>query len=86
MSIDSLVDELKQLLDKRVRLVFSDGEAVVCDLQFVIEEDDSVVFELVSSNRPGKYEGSDIRPTVRGKISEIIECCPEVPRGNQHKS
>lgn len=75
------MDELKQLLDKRVRLVFSDGEAVVCDLQFVIEEDDSVIFELVCSNRPEKYERSDVRPTVRGRISEIVQCGAETTPG-----
>lgn len=79
MSVGSVVDRLKQLLDRKVKLVFSDGEEVVGCLEFVIEEDDSVIFELVRSNRPEKYERSDLRPTVRGKISEILECSAEGP-------
>jgi len=75
-----LVEKLKQLLDHRVRCVFADGEVLVGDLQFVIEEDDSIIFELVWSNRPHKYERSDLRPTVRGKISEILECDADKPQ------
>lgn len=76
-----MVEKLRQLLDRRVRLVFADGEVLTGDLQFVIEEDDSIIFELVWSNRSGKYERSDLRPTLRGKISEILECDAEKSLG-----
>lgn len=72
--VNTLVEKLMQLLNRRVRFVFSDGEVLVGDLEFVIPEDDSVIFELVSSNRPDKYENCDVRPTGLGKISEIVEC------------
>jgi len=74
-----LIDKLKQLIDRTVRLAFADGEVLVGKLEFVIEEDDSIIFELVWSNRPDKYERSDLRPTVRGRISEILECSVDGP-------
>jgi hypothetical protein len=75
-----LVEKLMRLLDHRVRFLFSDGEVLVGDLEFVIPEEDSVIFELVSSNRPDKYEKSGVRPTGLAKISEIVDCDLDKPK------
>jgi len=65
---------LRQHVNKRVRLTFSDGESLIADLGLVLEDEDAVVFDLVASNRPGKYEKSDKPPHIFAKIGEMISC------------
>ena len=59
-------------MDSRVKLTFRDGEILIGDLDVVHEN--VIVFDLVTSNRPDKYERSDKRPHISGAISDVTEC------------
>ena len=59
-------------MDSRVKLTFRDGEILIGDLDVVHEN--VIVFDLVTSNRPDKYERSDKRPHISATISDVTEC------------
>ncbi|HTE89983.1 MAG TPA: hypothetical protein VK639_13570 [Terriglobales bacterium] len=61
-------------MKSRVKLAFRDGEVLVADLDFVLEDEVAIVFDLIESNRPDKYERSDKRPHIFANISEIVHC------------
>jgi hypothetical protein len=46
---------LKQAYDRTVSLLCADGELIVGDIVFVSEENQEVLYDLVSSNRPELY-------------------------------
>jgi hypothetical protein len=69
-----VLKKLKMCIDSRVKLFFWDGEVVICDLAFVVESENVIVFDLISSNRPDKYERLDNRPHISAAISEVTEC------------
>jgi hypothetical protein len=71
-----VLQKLKSLTDSRVKLTFEDGEVVIADLDIVLEEENVLVFDLVMSNRPDKYERSDKRPHILAKVSDVISCEP----------
>ena len=72
MSITNLLEKLKTCVDSRVKLTFRDGEILIGDLDVVHEN--VIVFDLVTSNRPDKYERSDKRPHISAAISDVTEC------------
>jgi hypothetical protein len=74
MSGEELVEKLKRCLKSRVKLAFRDGEVLVADLDFVLEDEVAIVFDLIESNRPDKYERSDKRPHIFANISDIVHC------------
>lgn len=57
---------------------------VVADLDFVLEEDDAIIYDLVRSNRPDKYEKADKPPHIEAKLSDVIDCEPLSSGGNLH--
>jgi small nuclear ribonucleoprotein (snRNP)-like protein len=74
VSIADVLEKLKTCVDSRVKLTFRDGEVLIANLRFVLEEENLIVFDLVRSNRPDKYERSDERPAISTTISEVTEC------------
>jgi small nuclear ribonucleoprotein (snRNP)-like protein len=74
LSITKVLTKLKTCIDSRVKLTFRDGEIVTGDLDVVLEDENVVVFDLVTSNRPDKYERSDKRPHISATISDVTEC------------
>lgn len=62
--------------NSRVRLTFQDGEVLIADLDMVLEDENAIVFDLVISNRPDKYERSDKRPHIFANISDVENCEP----------
>lgn len=74
MSVADVLEKLKTCVDSRVQLTFRDGEVLTADLNFVLEKDNLIVFDLVRSNRPDKYERSDERPGISAAISDVTEC------------
>ena len=62
MSVTDVLEKLKTCANSRVQLTFCDGEVLIANLNFVLEEENLIVFDLVRSNRPDKYERSDERP------------------------
>ena len=74
MSVADVLEKLKSCVNSRVKLTFRDGEVLIADLNFVLEEENLIVFELVKSNRPDKYERSDKRPHISAAISDVMGC------------
>lgn len=74
MSVTDVLEKLKMCVDSRVKLTFRDGEVLIADLDFVLEDENMIVFDLVTSNRPDKYERSDKRPHISAAISDVTEC------------
>jgi hypothetical protein len=69
-----LIDSLRKGVRGKIRLSFSDGEVLVAKLDLVLEDEDAVVFDLVASNRPDKYEKSDKPPHIYARLTDIISC------------
>jgi hypothetical protein len=69
-----LIDSLRKGVRGKVRLSFSDGEVLVARLDLVLEDEDAVVFDMLASNRPDKYEKSDKLPHIFARIAEITSC------------
>lgn len=74
MSVTDVLEKLKMYVNSRVKLAFRDGEVLIADLDVVLEDENTIVFDLVTSNRPDKYERSDKRPHISATISDVIEC------------
>lgn len=74
MAIVEIIEKLKKCANSRVKLTFSDGEILIADLDFVLDDENLIIFDLVLSNRPDKYERSDKRPHISAAISDVIEC------------
>lgn len=79
MSDANVLENLKLCLNSRVKLCFRDGEVLIADLDFVVEDEDAIVFDLVASNRPHKYEKSDKRPHISARISDVTAWAAHVP-------
>jgi small nuclear ribonucleoprotein (snRNP)-like protein len=71
---EEILEKLKACLNSRVRLAFRDGEVLVGDLDFLLEDENAIVFDLIESNRPDRYERSDKRPHIFASISDIVHC------------
>lgn len=63
---------IKPYVGREVKLIFSDGEVAVGKLVCVLEDEGAIVFDLVTSNRPDKYERSDVRPSLWANLSDIV--------------
>jgi small nuclear ribonucleoprotein (snRNP)-like protein len=74
LSITNVLEKLKTCVDSRVKLTFRDGEILIGDLDVVLEDENAIVFDLVTSNRPDRYERSDKRPHISATISDVTEC------------
>ena len=79
MPQNELRSNLKDKVGRNVKLTFSDGEVLVGKLLIVLEEEDGIIFDLIKSNRPRKYERSDLRPSLWARISDVLTCEPEEP-------
>lgn len=53
---------LKANIDKQVRITAADGEVLVVKLILVSEEEEDIIYDLISTNRPDKYERLEVRP------------------------
>jgi hypothetical protein len=71
-----ILEKLKRSVGRRVRLVFSDGEVLTADLSLLLEDEDAIVFDLLATNRPDKYEKSDKPPHIFAKIPDVVRCEP----------
>lgn len=57
--------------DQTVRIVTRDGEAFVAKVVLVSEEDEDVIYELVSTNRESQYEKLDDQPAYRIRFEDV---------------
>lgn len=53
---------LKASIDKLVRIVCTDGEVLVGKVHAVSEEDEDVIYDLVSTTKESNYEKRDDQP------------------------
>jgi small nuclear ribonucleoprotein (snRNP)-like protein len=74
--VDDIRAKLKMYVNSTVQLAFKDGEVLIADLDMVLEDENAIVFDLVRSNRPDKYERSDKRPHIFANISDLVRCEP----------
>ena len=74
--MDDIRAKLKMYVNSTVQLAFKDGEVLIADLDMVLEDENAIVFDLVRSNRPDKYERSDKRPHIFANISDLVRCEP----------
>jgi small nuclear ribonucleoprotein (snRNP)-like protein len=62
---------LKQNIDKNVRIVCRNGEIVVAKVHLVNEEDEDVIYDLVSTSNESQYEKHDEQPAYLIRFGEI---------------
>ena len=65
------LEVLKANVDKTVKIKSCDGESLIGKVVLVSEEDQDVVYELVSTSRESQYEKFDQQPAYRMSFQEI---------------
>jgi len=65
------LETLKSNIDNLVKISCYDGESLVVKLLLVSEEDQDVVYDLVSTSRVHQYEKFDKQPAYRIRFQEI---------------
>ncbi len=78
MMTTSDLDLLKNRIDRVVRIDCIDGEVLFAKPLVVTEEDEDIIFDLISTNRPDKYEKLDIQPAYMLRFEHIahVEALP----------
>jgi len=64
-------ETLKASKDKVVRIDTLDGETLIAKVLLVSEEDEDVVFELISTTHEGQYEKFDQQPAYAIDFKKI---------------
>lgn len=64
---------LKASIDKVVRITCSDGEILLAKVHFVSDEDQDVIYDLVSTTKESHYEERDEQPAYRVQFREITK-------------
>ena len=67
---------LKSSVDKIVRIVCSNGETMLARVHIVSDEDEDVIYDLVSTTRESQYEKHDEQPAYLIKFSDIEHVKP----------
>jgi small nuclear ribonucleoprotein (snRNP)-like protein len=62
---------LKASIDKVVRIVYYDGETILARVHAISDEDQDVIYDLVSTTRPSQYEKHDEQPAYLIKFESI---------------
>ncbi len=65
------LETLSANIDKVVRVLTSDGESMLAKVVLVSEEDEDLIYELVSTTRESQYEKFDQQPAYRITFQEI---------------
>jgi hypothetical protein len=65
------LETLKANVDRLVRIVSRDGETLVAKVLLVSEEDEDVIYDLISTDRESQYEKLDQQPAYRIGFPEI---------------
>ena len=56
------LEVLTENVNRTVRIVCKDGEQIIARIVVVSEEDEDVIYELLSTNRNSNYEKFDEKP------------------------
>lgn len=62
---------LKASINKVVKIVSYDGEIVLARLHAISDEDQDVIYDLVSTTKPSLYEKHDEQPAYLIKFEDI---------------
>lgn len=62
---------LKASINKIVRIVCYDGETMLAKLHAISDEDQDVIYDLVSTTRLSQYEKHDEQPAYLIKFDDI---------------
>jgi hypothetical protein len=75
------LETLKANVDRLVKINSFDGEVIVAKVHFVSEEDEDVIYDLVSTSRESQYEKLDQQPAYRIRFQDIesVEILPSHP-------
>jgi hypothetical protein len=62
---------LKDSVDKVVRITCSNGEIMLARIQFVSDEDQDVIYDLVSTTKESQYEKHEVQPAYLIRFRDI---------------
>jgi hypothetical protein len=62
---------LKANIDKVVKIVSNDGETMLAMIHAISDEDQDVIYDLISTTKPSQYEKHDKRPAYLIKFADI---------------
>jgi len=65
------LETLKTNIDRMVKIDTFDGESLLAKVVLVSEEDQDVIYELVSTSRESQYEKFDEQPAYRIAFQDI---------------
>jgi hypothetical protein len=71
---------LKANIDKVIKIICRDGETLLAKVVLVSEDDQDVVYDLVSATRESQYEKVDKQPAYRITFQEIESVETVAPR------
>lgn len=65
------LQQLKASIDKVVKIICSDGEILVAKVHAVSEEDEDVIYDLISTTNESRYEKRDEQPVYLINFKDI---------------
>ena len=65
------LETLNANVDRVVKITCCDGESLLAKVVLVSEEDEDIIYELVSTSRKSQYEKFDQQPAYRMTFQEI---------------
>ncbi len=85
------LETLNANVDRVVKITTCDGESLLAKVVLVSDEDEDVVYELISTSREAQYEKFDEQPAYRVTFQEIesvepVASVPPSPPGPPDKS
>ncbi len=76
---ESDLQVLKASVDKVVRIISFDGETMLAKVRAVSEEDEDVIYDLVSTTKESQYEKHDEQPAYLIRFRDIKRVEPLMP-------
>lgn len=79
------LETLNANVDRVVKIMSCDGESLLAKVVLISEEDEDVVYELVSTSRESQYEKFDRQPACRitfQEIRSVESVAPTPPKPN----
>jgi hypothetical protein len=70
------IDFLRKNEGKILKLICSDGEILIAKILDVSLEYGDVIYDLVRTNRPGRYPKHDVQPAFSTPFDQIVSVEP----------
>jgi len=73
------IEVLKSNIEKRIRVQCKDGEVFIGRAISVSEEEQDLIYDLISTTRESRYEKSDKQPSYLTRFQDIepVRSCDE---------